>query len=294
MADPAPAPAPEAAPAPAPAPTPAVTPAPASEAAPDWRAGLPEELRETAKNFKLPGDAVKSARDLRQKLSNAIIPLGDKATDEEKADYSKRVRAALKVPEKADGYTIKNPENLPAFVDAERMKAAQATYVADMHAAGAPPEAVQAGIDWAWKTAIAQQTQSIEQRAAEKAKSDADLKKAWGGEFDARMALAHKAIRDYGGDSMVKTLIDTGFGNSLPLANALADLGAYRSEDGMIGGPTSLESKTLETQIADIMAKKEYWDAKSPLYKSLRDQAMNLRTRATPAGEIGPGFGTAA
>lgn len=225
----------------------------------DWREGIPADLAESAKNFKHPFDAVKSARDLRQKLSNAIHPLGDKATDDEKAEHQKRVRAFNGVPDKADGYKIANPENLPEGVDPERLKAGQAKFAAKMHAAGAPPAAVQAAVDWLWESLGEVEGENLTRREKAKEMSDKALRDHWGSAHDGKMELAQRAIRDYGGEQAAKWLNATGLGNARWLADALSDLGAYRSEDGMISGTTRSEGKSLIAEADELMASADYF-----------------------------------
>ena len=79
------------------------------EAAPDWRDGLPSDLRPMAERMNTPHDAVKVAADLRHKLSRAIVPPDDSASEAERNACERR-RGPPATP---DGYDYTRPETLP-------------------------------------------------------------------------------------------------------------------------------------------------------------------------------------
>jgi hypothetical protein len=234
-----------------------VTASGASPAAKDWRDALPADLRDAARNFRLPGDAVKAARDLRQKLSNAIAVPGDRATPDEIAAFRKRIG----VPDSPEGYAIRGPATLPEGVDATAASAAQADFLRAMHAAGAPPAAVQAALDWYWgyagKAAPASDPRSAATAARE---ADAALREEWGHDYDEKLALARRTIADYGGEEFAVQLERSGLGNSVSLARALADLGSYRAEDALFGGPgAGARNSSADTRLHELMSRPDYW-----------------------------------
>jgi hypothetical protein len=234
---------------------PAIIPA-ASPPTKDWRDALPADLREAARNFRLPGDAVKAARDLRQKLSTAITVPGEKAAPEEVAAFRRRIG----VPDAPEGYGVRVPENLPDGVDAAAAMAAQTDFLRAMHAAGAPPVAVQAALDWYWgyagKAAVRPESRSATATATE---ADATLRREWGRDYDEKLELARRAIADYGGEELALHLERTGLGNSVALARALADLGGYRAEDAMFGSSVGARGASADARLNELMSRPDYW-----------------------------------
>jgi hypothetical protein len=221
----------------------------------DWRDALPADLRDAARNFRLPGDAVKAARDLRQKLSTAITVPGDRATPEEIAAFRKRIG----VPDSPEGYEVRGPA-LPEGIDATAASAAQADFLRAMHAAGAPPAAVQAALDWYWGHAGKAAPADPRSAATAAREADAALREAWGHDYDEKLALARRTIADYGGEEFAVQLERSGLGNSVSLARALADLGSYRAEDAWFGGPgAGARNGSADARLHELMSRPDYW-----------------------------------
>lgn len=259
----------------------------------DWHAELPEDLRDAAKTFKHPADAVKSARDLRGKLSNALFPLDATADDTAKAEHSKRLSTFLGVPDAPEKYVFKNPETLPDGTDAEAVKTVQAAFAKKMHAAGVPPAMAQEAINFIWEFNDQKQGELATTRIEANKAAEAAVRKAWGGKYDENLALSQRAINDYGGADLVNFLKTTGLGNNLAIANAFRDLGVYRSEDGMVGGATTAEANNFLAQANEKMADPAYWNSQDPKHARLRQEVESLYARAHPGGpEIGPGVGS--
>jgi hypothetical protein len=222
----------------------------------DWRDALPADLRGAAKNFRTSADAVKCARDLRQKLSTMVAVPGDGASAEDIAAFRKR----LGVPDSPDGYKLAARDRYPASVDAEAARTAEADFLRAMHAAGASPAVVAAALDWYWG-AVAKAGEKAGSSSSADATKDAEaaLRKAWGRAYDDNLALARRAIGDYGGGELAAHLDRTGLGNSVALANALADLGRYRAEDSLFaaGRPGAGGG---QDRLDEIMSRPDYWN----------------------------------
>jgi hypothetical protein len=237
-------------------PAPAGSP-PGSQATADWRDALPADLRGAARNFRVPADAVKSARDLRQKLSTMVAIPGDASTPEEVAEFRKRTG----VPDSPEGYALAPRESFPDGVDAAAARTMEADFLRAMHAAGAPPAAVQAALDWYWGAVDKAGGKSDAPSAAEAAKdADAALRKAWGRAYDDNLVLARRAINDYGGGELAAYLERNGLGDSVALANALADLGRYRAEDSLFAGGRAGAGGDDHDRLDAIMSRPGYWN----------------------------------
>lgn len=243
---------------PLPAPPPDALPPASAPADPDddWRAALPEDLRGTARNMATPVDAVRVARDLRQKLSNAVTMPGPKAGAAEIADWRRR----LGVPDGPDGYAYDPPGTVPDHLRlAAKDPQTRAGFLAALHEAGATPNVAKAALDWYWGRMAEVDSEMEAKTAAEKRDASAALQRDWGADYQTRITLAQRAINDYGGQEFADFLDETGLGNNPALANALADLGALRAEDTMLSGNPPGERQTLEDQARDLRNRPDRW-----------------------------------
>lgn len=222
----------------------------------DWRAALPDDLRATARNMATPVDAVRVARDLRQKLSNAVTMPGPKAGAAEIADWRRR----LGVPDGADGYEYDPPDAIPDHLrPAAEDPQGRAGFLAALHEAGATPDVAMAALDWYWGRMAEVESEMEAKTAAERRDASAALQREWGADYQTRITLAQRAINDYGGQEFADFLDETGLGNNQALANALADLGALRAEDTMLSGDPPGERQTLEDQARDLRNRPDRW-----------------------------------
>ena len=117
-----------------------------AENPPDWLAELPDEMRGFANQFTSPADAVKTALDLRQKLSTSVPLPGPDADPARRLEVFDR----LGRPESVDGYQISRPEHLPDWVELEDpgLQETQRSFLEAMHGAGATQEMVDAALGW--------------------------------------------------------------------------------------------------------------------------------------------------
>lgn len=194
-------PAASAAPAANPAPPPAAG-GQVAAAAPEWRASLPPELRDAPSlaKFTDPVALAKSYTELEGLVGRKglIVP-----TDKDPPAVHQAYRAALGVPETPDGYQFKAPEGVPeAAWNADGLKALAGW----AHELGMTPAQTQ-GIA---ERFARQQAEAI-QRAAEGIepdgrKMDDVLRGEWGVNYDARLAQARRAARQFGGDAIADAL----------------------------------------------------------------------------------------
>lgn len=223
----------------------------------DWRAGVPDNLRSFAERFAAPGDAVKSAYDLRRKLSRAAEPPGENASEEERAAWYRR----LGRPDTPDGYEIARPESAAAFAgDEETLGAQEASFKEAMHAAGAPPAAVQAAVDWYYTHAADGMTAlaAADTEALESARTE--LRRDWGGDFERNVEYARRALAAFGGDELVGTLGAAGLDTHPAVARAFARIGRQMGEDDMIGRlPAGGSGPGLDRRIEELLAEPDYW-----------------------------------
>lgn len=155
----------------------------------DWRARLagddkkllgylarvPSE-RELVARVKKHDDDIKAGKYLK--------PLGDDATDEEKAVW----RAALGVPEKPEGYMEKLPEGL---VVGDDDKPYVDKFFEKMHGADAPPGLTAAALDAYYEIVEEQAAAEAEAANAVKSESIEALREEWGADYKRNLNAMH-------------------------------------------------------------------------------------------------------
>lgn len=244
----------------------------------DWRASIEDpKLREFASRFESPSDVAKTAFEFRQKLSNAISLPGKKATDEEIAEFNKK----LGVPESADGYEIKLPE-LPEGVDEERLSEGMSDFRARMHKVGARPEQVQAVVDWYFdtvNTAIEQQDKAVEESFEE---AEATLRKEWSDDYDANLEHAKRAVKQFGDEDFQALVDEDGakidgkpVGNHPAFLKAFAKIGRRIGEGGLQIAMGEDEKQSTQQKLDDLTA--EAMDAMNSGDKSKADRLFKER-----------------
>ena len=183
-------------------------------------------MRPHADKFASPTDAVKAHREAQRQISRMISVPGDGASPEEIAKY----RKAIGIPESPDGYRITIPDGLPDAIrpDDDASKAMQADFVGAMHAAGAPPAAVQAAVDWYYRTTAGVFEADVTAARDYRSATEESLRKEWGGDYDANMAVADRFVKAYsdGGPSL----------GGRGLTDDSADLLALELKDGGVLG----------------------------------------------------------
>lgn len=224
-----------------PAVTPAApaTPAPPQQAAPfvgeglqfkpGWYNELGEDMAEHAeglKKFNTVKDLAKSYRHL-EKMRGIPAPDADE-------DAVSAFRKAAGLPETPENYVVK-PEELPEGVEWDENLAKELGSLVHKHH-GTPALANELASMHLQLVAKAQE-QMATQQAAARARQEADLKEAWGRDFDANLGNAAKVANMLGLDAN-----DPAIGNNIPLLKALATMSAKLSEGtikGAAGGQQS-------------------------------------------------------
>jgi len=171
---------------------------PAAPSPDTWHNSIEDPaLRQAAERFATPADLVQAHGALRRKLSNAILPPGDDASDDELADF----RAKLGVPETPDAYDAAVPKDLPARLrESAGMEANLGEFLSAMHQAGAPKPVVDAALGWYWG-AIKQMDGAATAAQKEDAQAaEASLRKEWGEAYGRNKSLAERAMENFLGE----------------------------------------------------------------------------------------------
>ena len=210
-----------------------------ADKATDWRAGLKEQHREPAAEFKTPSDLFEAYQGAVQ--NKGIKLPGTDATDEDRAAY----RTAIGVPDNPDGYQLERP-TLPEGMSYD--EATEAAYRQWAHAANLSP-AQATGIYNSWNET---QAETFKQQLAARTQQAADTRQALvtelGGQdkYDAAVTRAHRAVTAFG---LGKLITEKGLQSDPEVVKAAIQLGTLISDaaiDQSSGGVrTDAEDTTL-------------------------------------------------
>lgn len=236
-----------------------------TQAPADWRATLPDEIRNAPSmgKYATPADLAKGYLEAEKLIGKkGVILPGENATPEE----MKQFHTALGVPETIEGYELKAPEGLPEGVwndDAAKGFAAKA------HELGLTPKQVQGIATW--------QVQNVA-GALEKAGLEADgrtyeavLREEWGGSYDANFEMARRAAKEFGDEAALAKLGDK-IGDA-GLMRMFQRIGSKVAEDvpaGMGGAARVSSQESARSQADAIVAdtKGAYWNNQHPDHKA--------------------------
>lgn len=249
---------------------------PASEAKPqesDWRASIEDEkLRKVADRYASPADAIKAINDFRNEASARIKPLGEDATDEDKAKF----RKALGVPDDVAGYEVAAPEGYDWTDDDQAMFDLVAPIAHEYNM----PKAALEGFVNAYLGQVTELTAAAEKQIADaQAEAEATLKTEWGPDFEANKVLASRFAK-FGSEDFNKLLNtpmsqltaggDRLLGDHPDVIRFLATMGRRVGEDGLQLSGDPAETQSAQSRINEIT--KEH-PVGSPGYNSRAVQA---------------------
>ncbi len=233
---------------------PIAAPAAAAPAAPsgDWRAALPEDLRNnnSLQKFTTIEGLAKSYVNVEKMIpaEKWIIPRpGD--TQAENEAFTKLGR-----PEQPDGYALDKPqlpEGLPYDEEGEK-KFRQWAHMGGMS---------QHRANEVWQGVVADRLEQINQAMRsyeqEKVQADLSLKKELGTAYDQYMTAAKTAMNEYGGEELVNYLNETGLGNHPSLIKAFGRIGRELVGAGKLKGEQVTTQTPVEAQasLAEFRAK---------------------------------------
>lgn len=228
-------------------------------AQPDWRDVITDaKQREFADRMASPADAVKSAFEMRQKLSKAVTLPGKDADEKEIAAFHK----ALGVPEAVDGYKYERPEFPETFEFTEGMQTQETAFIAKAHELGLTPTQLKGVLDFHYGNVGSDHETVAKTLQQGREKAEAALKKEWGEDYKANTTMAASAAKIYGGDEFVQFLSNLTAGgvqlsNHPLVVKAFAEIGRHMGEHGMPLPMGDSERQTVEEQVADIRQKKQ-------------------------------------
>lgn len=241
-------------------------------AAASWRDSLPAELKADPSIAKFPTVEV-----LAQSYINAQKLIGRDKIPMPTNDVELRgVFKRLGMPETPEGYdfkAIKLPENIKEDkVAAENIRKMS-------HQLGLTNAQAQQFYKSYWDNAAQAQVDHQQAVVENQQKSLTSLRKEWGHGFDRNLETAKRALKNFGGDEMVKLMENTRLGDDPRVIKMFAKMGAKMMEDGSIsndGIASGLTPNDIAAEIAKTMAHPAYFDKTHPEHKAVMIKAKEL------------------
>jgi hypothetical protein len=119
-----------------------------------------------------------------------------------------------------------------------------------------------------------------EQFKQEMAATETQLRAQHGTAYDAKLALANRAMKELGGEELVQLVAHTGLGRHPEGMKMLIRLGEIMAEEQGIDTNTGMprgSAASLEQQLNETMADKAYFNRNDPRHAQVVRQALELR-----------------
>lgn len=214
----------------------------------DWRATLPEEIRNSPSltKFKDPVSLAKSYLEAEKLIGVDKMPAPtDKWSEAEWSQLYDR----LGRPKTADDYKdpeVKLKESIK--LDPAAIKEAKQTF----HKLGLTEKQSKEILGHYFSTLNKQAEQFETQTAASRNDAVAELKKVWGSNFELNLERAKAVAQQVGGQEFVEFLAESPLGNNTQLAVFLAKIAEKIGEDSTGSGGKGLELSTTSNAMAEI------------------------------------------
>jgi len=241
----------------------------------DFKSLIPESFKEekSLENFDNMEDLLKSYLHAQKMVGADKIPVPNKyATDEDWKEVFTRL-GAPKTPEDYK-YSFKDDE-----VDPKQLK----TFNETAHRLGLLPKQAEALVKYYNNINQSHSEQLEAQAITAQEKTEADLKKEFGPQFNKRLDQAKRlATNTLGEEFLNNTVLKDGsrLGDNLEVIKAFSNLADKLSEDEIVKGEGSeyQTAKDIEKQIAELTQQgSAYWQNQHPNHKKAVDEVLKLR-----------------
>ena len=230
---------------------------------PEWRAGLPEEVRDLEMITKFDG-AENPIHSLvngfigaeRAMGADKVVLPGKDATDEVKREFFTR----LGCPETAEGY--KPPtENISSHFDVELFNRLREP----AHRLGVSDQQM-AGLARALDAEQVGRLEQMEQHGTQQGeKWEQELRVMYGDAFEQNTELARSVATHFGGDEFIKLLDQTGLGDHPLVVDTMHKIARTMSEDEIVGGGGGQSfintPEQAEAELAALKQDKDHMEA---------------------------------
>lgn len=224
-----------------------------AEKLPSWKDSLPDDLKSAASL-----GTINSIEDLAKSYVNAQSTIGkriENMTDEERLKYFPPQGR----PETIDGYELSIPEGL------EVKQELQDWFKQKSHDLNLPAEAATTLFkDYLEMTSetVREQSQLAEIKAQENV---AELKRDFGPAYDERVAMANRALTQFGGDAAIEAIQQAGLQSNPAIVKMLAEAGKSLSEGKLVDsgnkGKFGVTSAEAGAKIAELRQDRDFMKA---------------------------------
>ena len=237
-----------------------------------WRETIPEDIRSDA-SLK----DIKDITGLAKSYVNAQKLVGSKLSIPKEDDEAawNDLYGKLGRPESADKYQVQPPKLPEGFTyDEEQAK----RFLPAAHKIGLLPRQVNAMIAW-----------KAEEDIKDYQEGEKKQRELWGNEYDQKMSVAQRIIKNYAGPDVVEYLEKTKRGNSPAFIQFIYDIGAHLVEEGAprSGGDNGEintkdeASKKIAALLADPAFAKKYFGQREQGHNEAVEEIFNLRKIVT-------------
>lgn len=251
-----------------------------------WASSLPDEFKSTpfVREAKDLSSFVKSAVETKKMVGADTVKIpGEKATDEERAQFY----AKLGRPEKPEEYSPSDQVKLKeGLMDEAILDDMKKTF----HEAGISKSQAQKVLD-TYFTKLNEGAENMESSRNQKIQEGLQgLQQEWGDDYTPKLDLARQAVKKLGGDEFVSYLNESGLGDDPRMIKVMAQVGELVADDqiggsgGMSGSISSTGGALAEINRlnADSEFIKQYTDHSHPQHKQAVERMAALRSRAYP------------
>jgi len=223
---------------------------------PDWREGLPEELR-AEPSFKDVPDVPTLAKrfiDTKKMVGGSLkVPKDGAPPEEVNAFYT-----ALGRPASVDKYTARPPafpEDSGLALDEEGFKG----FLGAAHSAGITDKQAQAILDWYGGYTVSEGDRITQFIAEARKGAETSLKQEWGAQYGRNVALARQTVRDLFSDDPELAEAVEGRGNNLALMKGLVRIGERMMEHGEITTevPPGQSIEAMQAEVTKLRSEME-------------------------------------
>lgn len=212
--------------------------------------------------YKSADEFARGAANLAKKIGEkGIVPPGENASDEERAEFFK----ALGRPEKPDDYSWQPNEGIELDPEVYSEKS-QALYEA-----GLTDSQHKAVMDL-YASEVQRINETFQSEQADIARAtEASLREEWGKDYDTRVKTAAKIAEKYG---VIDSLKESGMINHLGVIKMLDEVARSVREDSIDGSSPQL---SREEQISQLKKHPAYNDKSHPEHRQVVEQVIRMR-----------------
>jgi len=203
----------------------------ATKELPGWMSQLPADLKSDEALAKFPNvwDMAKSYKELEGKLSEAVIPPGETATEEDRAKFYARIGR----PEKPEDYKleqVKLPEGLT--IDEEMQKEVREV----AHKAGITEAQLNTINQWYFGKVGPQFVAAQKLVKTTQEEADQQLRTDLGADYDVSQTYKDRAFREFGSPDAAILFDKSGLGNAPSVIKMFIKIGKAISEHKFVEG----------------------------------------------------------